>query len=98
MEASGRGKEGERDRKRGRAGEETGKEGALKEIQKIRERMKNTIYLENNGLKVRMSASFGIATYPEDTDDREGLLALADEAMFRIKARGKDAVGVTPSK
>lgn len=77
---------------------ETGKKGALKQIRKIRSRMKKTIYLENHGLKVCLSASFGIATYPEDADDREGLLALADEAMFRIKIRGKDAVGVTPSK
>ena len=74
---------------------ETGKEGALKQIQKIRKRMKETVYLESKGLSVHMSASFGIATYPDDTEDREGLLALADEAMFRIKTRGKDAVGVT---
>ncbi|WP_187149348.1 sensor domain-containing diguanylate cyclase [Desulforapulum autotrophicum] len=74
---------------------DTGKEGALKQIQEIRKRMKQTIYLKDKGLEVRMSASFGIATYPEDSDDREGLLALADEAMFRVKNRGKDAVGLT---
>jgi GGDEF domain-containing protein len=44
-----------------------------------------------------MSASFGIATYPDDAADRESILALADEAMFRIKTRGKDAVGITSS-
>ena len=77
---------------------DTGKEGALKQISDIRRRMKKTIYLETKGHRVRMSASFGIATYPDDTDDREGLLALADEAMFRIKTQGKDAVGVTPAK
>lgn len=76
----------------------TGKEGALKQIQEIRKRMKQTIYLKDKELEVRMSASFGIATYPEDADDREGLLALADEAMFRVKTRGKDAVGMTSAR
>jgi GGDEF domain-containing protein len=41
-----------------------------------------------------LQASFGIATYPEDSTDRTGLLALADHAMFDIKRRGKNAVGM----
>ena len=76
----------------------TGKEGALEKIRAIRARMKETVYLEKNGLKVHLSASFGIATFPDDAEDRKGLLALADEAMFRIKSRGKDAVGTTLNK
>ncbi len=74
----------------------SGKEQALAQAQQIRARMKETTYLTGKGLEVRMSASFGIATYPDDAEDRESLLALADEAMFRIKSRGKDAVGITP--
>ncbi|NNK13258.1 MAG: diguanylate cyclase [Desulfofustis sp.] len=73
-----------------------GKEQALAHAQHIRACMKETTYLTSKGLKVHMSASFGIATYPDDAEDRESLLALADEAMFRIKSRGKDAVGITP--
>jgi diguanylate cyclase (GGDEF)-like protein/PAS domain S-box-containing protein len=73
-----------------------GKEQALAQAKRIRARMKETTYLKGKGLEVRMSASFGIATYPDDAQDRESLLALADEAMFRIKSRGKDAVGITP--
>lgn len=69
------------------------KEGALEQVREIRRRMKKTTYLESKGLAVHMSASFGIATYPDDAEDRESLLALADEAMFRIKSRGKDAIG-----
>ena len=72
---------------------DTGKEEALEYARRIRARMKETTYLTSKGLEVHMSASFGIATYPDDAEDREGLLALADEAMFRIKTRGKDAVG-----
>ncbi|MBT8333044.1 MAG: diguanylate cyclase [Desulfobacterales bacterium] len=72
----------------------TGKAGALEQIRMIRRIMKKTVYLENKGLQVKISASFGIATFPDDANDREDLLSLADEAMFRIKSRGKDAVGL----
>jgi diguanylate cyclase (GGDEF)-like protein/PAS domain S-box-containing protein len=75
----------------------TGKAGALERVEAVRHRMKETIYLERQGLRVNLSASFGIATYPDDAEDRLGLLALADKAMFHVKARGKDAVGVSPS-
>ena len=66
---------------------------ALEQIHAIRKRMKETTYLKNKGLTVHLSASFGVATFPDDADDRESLLALADDAMFSIKSRGKDAVG-----
>jgi diguanylate cyclase (GGDEF)-like protein/PAS domain S-box-containing protein len=72
----------------------TSKAGALEQVEHIRRRMKESVYLERQGLRVQLSASFGIATYPDDADDRVGLLALADKAMFHIKSRGKDAVGV----
>jgi diguanylate cyclase (GGDEF)-like protein/PAS domain S-box-containing protein len=73
-----------------------GKKQALARAKRIRASMKETTYLTGKGLEVHMSASFGIATYPDDAGDRASLLALADEAMFRIKSRGKDAVGTTP--
>ena len=41
----------------------------------IRKRMKETLYLQNNDINIHMSASFGMAAYPDDADDREGLLA-----------------------
>ena len=62
----------------------------------MRKHMKETLYLQNNGINIHMSASFGMAAYPDDADDRESLLALADKAMFRFKTRGKDAVVTIP--
>jgi len=52
-------------------------------------------YLASAGHAVRMSASHGLATFPEDAFDLTSLLALADKAMFRIKEGGKDAIGST---
>jgi len=68
---------------------------ALSIVAKIRELMKATVYLTQKDLSVKMSASFGVAAYPDDAVDSMGLLALADEAMFHVKSSGKDAVGIS---
>ena len=70
---------------------------ATEKAEKIRSLMKQTTYLTKAGHDVRLGASFGLATFPEDTDNRTGLLALADQAMFRIKQTGKDSIGITKS-
>jgi diguanylate cyclase (GGDEF)-like protein/PAS domain S-box-containing protein len=60
----------------------------------IRQKMQRTTYLGEFGLAVKLQASFGLATFPQDAADRTGLLALADKAMFRVKQTGKGAVGI----
>jgi len=71
------------------------KDEARQKADTIRNQMKQTRYLTEKGLAVHLSASFGLANFPDDTDNRTGLLALADKAMFRVKQDGKDAVGMT---
>jgi diguanylate cyclase (GGDEF)-like protein len=73
------------------------KQQATEKAEQIRSQMKQTTYLTKAGHNVHLGASFGLATFPEDTDNRTGLLALADQAMFRIKQTGKDSIGVTKS-
>jgi diguanylate cyclase (GGDEF)-like protein len=68
------------------------KRRALDMAETIRKRLKETIYLQDAGLKVRISSSLGVSTFPEDADTLSGLLALADQAMFSVKERGKDSV------
>ena len=57
--------------------------------------MKLSVYLTQKRHNVRLKASFGIATFPTDSSTRNGLLALADKAMFHIKLTGKDSIGIT---
>ncbi|MGW8187796.1 MAG: sensor domain-containing diguanylate cyclase, partial [Desulfobacterales bacterium] len=71
------------------------KKQAAKMAREIQTRMRKTVYLTSQGFKVKLSASFGIATFPDDAADRTALLALADKAMFSIKKRGKNAIGIT---
>lgn len=69
------------------------KKDALKKAEDIRARMIETIYLPGVGEGVFLSASFGVATYPDDAENLTLILASADQAMFRIKTTGKNAVG-----
>jgi diguanylate cyclase (GGDEF)-like protein len=71
------------------------KRQALHKAEEMRRMLSQTQFLTNRGLQVHIEASFGVATYPEDATDRTGLLALADQAMFDVKRRGKNAVGVS---
>ncbi len=41
---------------------------------------------------VRLTASLGVANYPDDATTMEDLLALADQALFRAKQGGRDRV------
>jgi len=54
--------------------------------------MHQTTYLLSKNFSVKLSASFGISTYPHDTTDLTRLLSLADHAMFDVKAQGKDDI------
>ncbi|MGD9180334.1 MAG: GGDEF domain-containing protein [Desulfobacterales bacterium] len=68
------------------------KQQAMETAETVRARIKETIYLQNAGLKVQVSASLGVSTYPDDAGTLTELLALADQAMFSVKERGKDLV------
>ena len=59
---------------------------------KIRTRIKESVYLQTEGLNVQVSASLGVSTYPRDGKTQSELLALADQAMFSVKEKGKDSV------
>tara|TARA_R110002072_G_scaffold301164_3_gene480235 strand:- start:9276 stop:11855 length:2580 start_codon:yes stop_codon:yes gene_type:complete len=62
-------------------------EAATAIVEKITEAMRNVFVLANQQFLV--SASIGVACYPEHADDAESLLSSADIAMYQAKARGR---------
>jgi diguanylate cyclase (GGDEF)-like protein len=38
----------------------------------------------------KMTLSIGVATFPEDADNAEGLISIADEALYQAKREGRD--------
>jgi diguanylate cyclase (GGDEF)-like protein len=71
------------------------KTSARSKVEAIRSKMGRTLYLQESGLSVRLSASFGLASYPGDAQDIIGLLGRADKALFRVKQTGKGSIGIT---
>ncbi|RTZ99329.1 MAG: hypothetical protein DSY90_01520 [Deltaproteobacteria bacterium] len=65
---------------------------AIDQAKRLRSLMRKTVYLTSRGLEVKLHASFGVATFPDDADNQRALIGLADQAMFGVKASGKNAV------
>jgi len=67
-------------------------EQALAKTERMKKAIAQAVYLAGEGGNVRVSASFGLATYPEDAADKKELLLAADKALFYSKATGKNRV------
>jgi len=65
---------------------------ALALVRQMRRVLKEFTFLAEEGFNVKLTASFGIATLPQDARDKETLLRIADRAMFGGKDRGKDCI------
>lgn len=74
-----------------------GKEEALRFAHTLRERVNGFSFLEEEGLGLHLTASFGVATFPEDAQDAIGLLGLADTAMYRVKEASRDGIAAAGS-
>jgi diguanylate cyclase (GGDEF)-like protein len=63
---------------------------ALLVAEKIRESLNHSFALE--GDRMAISASIGVAAFPEHGDDATSLFRAADEALYRAKAQGRNRV------
>jgi diguanylate cyclase (GGDEF)-like protein len=66
---------------------------ALEKAAEIRSTVKQSTYVLDQGIEVRLQASFGIATFPQDAADLNGLIAAADDTLFNVKRKGKGGIG-----
>jgi diguanylate cyclase (GGDEF)-like protein len=71
---------------------ETGATGAVRVANRLRRAVRSHRFLAGDGLVVNLTASFGVATFPQDGASREELIRGADEAMYRVKVRSRDGV------
>jgi diguanylate cyclase (GGDEF)-like protein len=73
---------------------QTGKDAALEVTQRLLHALRDTQYLLAEGLEVRIMASFGIASYPEDGSSIQEIIGAADQMMYLVKnsSRGNIAV------
>ena len=71
---------------------ETGLETAAGVAERIRRSIEKHRFLASDGMTIRITASLGYACYPEDTKSKLQLIELADQAMYRGKASGRNVV------
>jgi diguanylate cyclase (GGDEF)-like protein len=73
---------------------QTAKDAALEVTQRLLHSLRDTRYLLSEGLELRMMASFGVASYPEDGNSVQEIIGAADEMMYLVKnsSRGNIAV------
>jgi diguanylate cyclase (GGDEF)-like protein len=76
---------------------ETGMIGAAAFAERLRLDLEKTA-AANIGMREPFTASFGVATFPEDGGMCESLLAHADQALYRSKALGKNRVELYSSE
>jgi diguanylate cyclase (GGDEF)-like protein len=70
----------------------TDKKSALLMAESLLSTICNHPFKADDGTPIQLTASFGVASMPEDTSDRKELVFLADKAMYRVKETTRNAV------
>ncbi|MBN2645779.1 MAG: sensor domain-containing diguanylate cyclase [Desulfuromonadaceae bacterium] len=71
---------------------QTGKQGAYELVSYLREMINSYVLTTETGAHVQVTASFGIATLPDDADNKIDLIRLADNRMYKVKETTRDAI------
>ena len=71
---------------------QTSKENALNVARRLHKLVREGTWLVPEGLNIKLTPSVGVASYPVDSRTKEGLLHLADEAMYLVKNTKRDSV------
>lgn len=67
---------------------------ATEVIQRIIESLRGQTFLKSETSPVSVTASFGMAIFPEDAQNKKDLLLAADQAMFRVKNTTKNGMAI----
>jgi diguanylate cyclase (GGDEF)-like protein len=71
---------------------QTSKENALGVARRLHKLIRETVWLKDADLNVKITASVGIAAYPTDSRTKAELLHLADDAMYLVKNTTRDSI------
>jgi diguanylate cyclase (GGDEF)-like protein len=73
-------------------------EVAMAVAEKIRLRIKEETFLEEENLNIQLTASFGVACFPHNAESKDDLINIADTAMFSAKRNNRDTVYMAETK
>ncbi len=70
----------------------TDKKGGITLAEKLRKAIRDYPFLADDGTRIHLTASFGVASFPEDARSQADLIRKADVAMYEAKGMSRDAV------
>jgi len=71
---------------------QTSKESGFMVADRLRRTIEESVFLKSEDHPVRITASFGVASFPVNAKDKEGLLVIADKALYHGKFSTKNVV------
>ena len=76
---------------------QTDTETTYRITKRIQKAIREHVFLKEEGINVKITASFGIASYPDHAKSKRDLIRLADEAMYRVKNMNRDGITIAHS-
>jgi diguanylate cyclase (GGDEF)-like protein len=71
---------------------QTPQDTAVRIAERMRKSIEQNTFLKKEGYALKLTASFGVASYPGSAKTKEDLIRLADDAMYRVKYQTRNAV------
>ena len=71
---------------------QTARQSCMFVAERLRREIEKEEFLKSEGLAIKLTASFGVASYPDNARNKEELLKIADKAMYHGKFLTKNIV------
>ncbi|HWP84259.1 MAG TPA: sensor domain-containing diguanylate cyclase, partial [Terriglobia bacterium] len=73
---------------------QTPKRSAINVARRLHRLIGRHSFLASEGLNVQLTASLGIASFPDDAQNKDDLIRLADQAMYLVKDNSRNNIAV----
>jgi diguanylate cyclase (GGDEF)-like protein len=73
---------------------QTSKESALCVLRRLKDLLASEVFFRAENLNIKVTASFGIATFPADGRTHREILRMADEAMYLVKRTARNNIAL----
>ena len=70
----------------------TSKAEAMNIANMLRKNILGKQFLNSRNLELSLTASFGVATFPDDADSKDAIIKIADDMMYKVKHSTRNAI------
>ncbi|MCJ7772913.1 MAG: sensor domain-containing diguanylate cyclase [Desulfobacterales bacterium] len=71
---------------------ETSKAETMEIASLLRQNINKKHFLGSMGIDLHLTASFGVATFPDDADSKDAIIKIADDMMYKVKNSTRNAI------